>query len=203
MNGSVKTRWGINRAGGRVAASLVLVLTAAGTCTGPLAADLETVGLPRVHDPSTIVRCGDDYWLFCTGTGVPSRRSKDLVSWTPGPPVFDAVPAWIAAFLPGHRGHLWAPDLVALRGRYFLYYSVSTWGKNTSAIALAANATLDPDHPAFGWKDEGIVIQSAATNDFNANHFYDGERRGAHTLGIRRLDWDDAGWPCAGEPISP
>jgi arabinan endo-1,5-alpha-L-arabinosidase len=134
----------------------------------PATPDPAAASPPRVHDPSTIVHCGGEYWSFCTGTGVLSRRSKDLVSWTPGPAVFETVPAWIGAFLPGHRGHLWAPDVIPLQGRYFLYYSVSTWGKNTSAIALATNATLDPDEPAFAWKDEGIVIQSAATDDFNA-----------------------------------
>ncbi|HEX4646948.1 MAG TPA: hypothetical protein VH598_15200, partial [Verrucomicrobiae bacterium] len=39
----------------------------------------------RIHDPSTIVKCGDEYWVFYTGRGVPSYHSKDLVNWQPGP----------------------------------------------------------------------------------------------------------------------
>jgi len=69
---------------------------------------------------------------------------------------------------PGHKGHFWAPDVIRLRNRYLLYYSVSTWGKNTSAIALAINPTLNPDDARFHWTDEGIVVRSRATNDFNA-----------------------------------
>ncbi len=33
----------------------------------------------RVHDPSTIIRCGAFYYVFATGQGVTSWRSRDLV----------------------------------------------------------------------------------------------------------------------------
>lgn len=121
----------------------------------------------RVHDPSTIVRCKDEYWLFSTGTGVLSRHSKDLAKWEAGPPVFSEYPKWFQDFVPGHRGHLWAPDVIRLDGSYLLYYSISLWGKNTSAIALVTNPTLDPSDPNFRWNDEGIVVRSVATNEFN------------------------------------
>ena len=64
--------------------------------------------------------------------------------------------------------YFWAPDIIQLNGRYLLYYSVSSFGKNTSAIALVTNSTLDPEDPKFGWADEGVVVQSRATNEFNA-----------------------------------
>ncbi len=54
-----------------------------------------------------------------------------------------------------------------LGDRYLLYYSVSLFGKNTSAIGLASNATLDPNDPAFKWNDEGVVVQSVAKDNFN------------------------------------
>ena len=38
-----------------------------------------------VHDPSTIVKCKDEYWTFITGRNTPSFHSKDLVNWTSGP----------------------------------------------------------------------------------------------------------------------
>lgn len=121
-----------------------------------------------LHDPSTIVRCGDEYWLFATGFGVASHRSRDLVRWERGPLVFEQPPAWTAQAVPGNLGYFWAPDAIRVGGRYLLYYSVSRWGQNTSAIGLATNPTLDPADPKFRWTDEGPVIQSAATNDFNA-----------------------------------
>ena len=40
------------------------------------------------RDPSTIVKCKDEFWVFYTGRGIPSFHSKDLVKWEPGPPVF-------------------------------------------------------------------------------------------------------------------
>jgi arabinan endo-1,5-alpha-L-arabinosidase len=64
--------------------------------------------------------------------------------------------------------HYWAPDIIRHNGRYLLYYSVSSFGKNTSAIALATNPTLDPDKPEYRWTDEGIVIQSSPQVDYNA-----------------------------------
>jgi arabinan endo-1,5-alpha-L-arabinosidase len=55
-----------------------------------------------------------------------------------------------------------------LGNRYLLYYAVSTWGKNTSAIGLATTPTLDPSDPGYAWVDQGPVIQTTATNDYNA-----------------------------------
>lgn len=34
---------------------------------------------------------------------------------------------------PDFRNHIWAPDSSFLDGRYYLFYSVSAFGKNTSA----------------------------------------------------------------------
>jgi arabinan endo-1,5-alpha-L-arabinosidase len=122
----------------------------------------------RVHDPSTIIKCGDEFWVFYTGRGVPSYHSKDLVKWEPGPHVFTNAPAWTDQAVPAHRGaYFWAPDIIHQGGRYLLYYAVSTFGKRVSAIGLAENPTLDPDDPAFHWTDRGVVIQSTETNDYN------------------------------------
>ncbi|MGB7323833.1 MAG: oligogalacturonate lyase family protein, partial [Rubripirellula sp.] len=121
-----------------------------------------------VHDPSSIVKCGDEYWFFSTGTGVSSWRSKDLQTWQRGPRVFPEIPNWVTDVVPGQRGHFWAPDVLQIGDRYLLYYSVSSFGKNTSAIALASTPTLNPDDSEFGWTDHGVVIQSCSDDDFNA-----------------------------------
>lgn len=121
------------------------------------------------HDPSTIVKSKDDFWVFYTGRGVPSFHSKDLMQWVRGPAVFTNAPEWIAQAVPANRNMgYWAPDVTQVGNRYFLYYAASTFGKNVSAIGLATNATLDPNDPAFKWGDAGMVIQSRQTNDFNA-----------------------------------
>lgn len=122
----------------------------------------------RVHDPSSIVRCGDDYWMFSTGTGVKSWRSKDLQEWRSGPRVFPTMPDWVRDVVPTQRGHFWAPDIIRLNDRYLLYYSVSSFGSNTSAIALASTPTLNPDDDAFEWTDHGIVTRSSKSDNYNA-----------------------------------
>lgn len=122
----------------------------------------------RVHDPSTIVKCGGDYWLFATGNGIASWRSKDLSHWERGPRVFAEPPAWTVGAVPGFTGHFWAPDVIHVGHQYLLFYSVSTWGKTISAIGLATNPTLDPAAKDFRWTDQGVVIQTGAHDDYNA-----------------------------------
>lgn len=120
------------------------------------------------RDPSTIVKCKDEFWVFYTGKGIPSFHSKDLVKWEEGPPVFETAPAWIATAVPANRNmNYWAPDIIHRGNQYLLFYSVSSFGKMTSAIALATTPTLDPNDPAHHWTDHGIVVQSHEGGDFN------------------------------------
>jgi arabinan endo-1,5-alpha-L-arabinosidase len=123
----------------------------------------------RVHDPSTILREGPAHWMFGTGFGVSTYRSTDLREWERGPRAFTELPAWHRELVPDNRGHLWAPDIIRHSdGRYLLYYSVSSWGKNTSAIGLASSPTLDWHDPQYGWTDHGVVVRSVGTDKFNA-----------------------------------
>jgi len=122
----------------------------------------------RVHDPSTIVKCESEYWLFYTGRGVQSYHSRDLMTWKRGPQVFTSAPAWTHEAVPAHFGNsFWAPDVMRVGDRYLLYYAISTFGKKVSAIGLATTPTLNPNDPKFGWQDEGEVIRSTSTNNFN------------------------------------
>ena len=126
-------------------------------------------GFPvRFHDPSTPVREGGEWWVFATGVGISSRSSKDLKTWKEGPAVFRDFPAWHKEVVPSQRGHLWAPEVVFYKGLYRIYYSVSSFGKNTSAIGLATSPSLDPAKSSTRWKDEGIVVRSNERDPFNA-----------------------------------
>ena len=121
-----------------------------------------------VHDPSTIVKCKNDYWVFFTGRNTPSWHSKDLVSWERGPRANMNPPAWVTQAVPLNRGNdFWAPDIIKVGDQFMLFYSVSSFGKNTSAIGVLTNPTLDPNDAAFKWTDGGIVVQSKASDDFN------------------------------------
>ena len=112
-----------------------------------------------VHDP-VMIRQDGVYYLFATGSGISVWSSKDLKTWKKEKPVFDQPPAWAVAAVPGFKGHIWAPDISYYNGWYFLYYSVSAFGKNTSCIGVAVNKTLDTAAAAYRWIDKGKVLQS-------------------------------------------
>lgn len=129
-----------------------------------------------MHDP-VMIKQGDTYYLFCTGFGVGVWSSKDLQSWRKEKPVFDAPPQWAVEAVPGFKGHIWAPDVAYHKGWYYLYYSISAFGKNTSCIGLAVNKTLDTTSKDYKWIDKGKVIQSypgkTAWNAIDPNLVFD------------------------------
>ena len=125
----------------------------------------------NIHDPSTIVKCKDTYWIFYTGGRTPSYYSKDLVTWQRGPAVFQnaEAPAWQTEAVPNNRRmDFWAPDIVYLNGKYLLFFSVSSFGVNTSAIGVTTNTTLDPNDPAYEWTEAKLVVTSDPNCDYNA-----------------------------------
>lgn len=153
-------------AGSRLLSGLLLLwLVLAGA---PAFALRGTIG---AHDPSSIVKDGNKYWVFTTGTGIPSLYSTDLLNWTAAPrPVFTAgtKPSWIAAKVPGFVDNYWAPECFFMNGKFYLYYSCSTFGSKVSGIGLATNVTLDPASPNYNWVDEGEVISSNSSSAANA-----------------------------------
>lgn len=121
-----------------------------------------------VHDP-VMIRQNGSYHIYCTGRGIASWSSADRIHWKREKPVFEVIPAWIMGVVPSFTNQFWAPDISFFRGKYYLFYAVSAFGKNTSAIGLATNPTLDPADPAFKWTDQGMVIRShPGTDNWNA-----------------------------------
>ena len=161
----------------------------------------------RVHDPSTIVKHNGVYWTFTTGRGVSSLKSTDLVHWERGPSALPDPPDWITDVVPDQRGFFWAPDVIELDGRFLLYYSVSAFGKRTSAIGLAISPSLDPDDPDYGWEDHGIIVETSEESDHNAidpGVLLDEDGRlwmtyGSFWSGIKLVELD----PATGKRIAP
>ncbi|TWT35934.1 Intracellular endo-alpha-(1-_5)-L-arabinanase [Posidoniimonas corsicana] len=151
----------------RIAAVVVLTVVAAARLEAepPL-----LTGDVMTHDPSSIVKQGDQHYLFHTGRGIGLKSSRDLVEWTQQRGVFDrdATPDWIEKHVPGFRGHYWAPDVVFADGRYRVYYSASRFGQQASAIGLATNETLDAQSPNYAWRDDGAVVTSTPDAPYNA-----------------------------------
>jgi arabinan endo-1,5-alpha-L-arabinosidase len=124
-------------------------------------------GYVSAHDPSTMTQSGNRYYIFSTGQGILSKSSADQIFWSSGPAVFATPPEWTTAAVPGFSGTFWAPDVLFFNNKYYLYYAVSTFGSQVSAIGLASNPTLDPTSPNYLWTDQGPVIQSTNGSPYN------------------------------------
>jgi arabinan endo-1,5-alpha-L-arabinosidase len=118
----------------------------------------------EVHDP-VMARDGDTYYVFSTGPGITIYASENLREWRWIGRAFDGEPEWARSVAAEFRGHLWAPDIFAKDGKFYLYYSVSAFGKNTSGIGVTVNDTLDPSSPDYEWVDQGVVLQSVPNRD--------------------------------------
>lgn len=117
-----------------------------------------------VHDPA-IIADTDNIYLFCTGYGISNYISKNLTDWTSLKPVFEEAPIWTYSIVPEFKNHIWAPDISYHNGQYYLYYSVSSFGRNGSAIGLAINQCLIPENSNYKWIDKGIVLESVPGRD--------------------------------------
>jgi len=128
-----------------------------------------------VHDPATIHKDGDTYWTFCTGDGIPGRYSPDLLSWYhANETVFPigTCPEWVDDYVTGFDGNFWAPDLIKMNGKYYLYYSCFNRPKRgddyyfESAIGVCRSDSLNnPD-----WEDLGMVISSQTEPTSSGGH---------------------------------
>lgn len=117
-----------------------------------------------IHDP-VMAQEGGAYYLFSTGPGITIYRSTDLRQWRLQGRAFTGEPEWARQVAPAFNGHLWAPDIAYHDGKYHLYYSVSSFGRNTSAIGVTTNRTLDAASPDYRWEDQGIVLRSIPGRD--------------------------------------
>lgn len=142
------------------------------TPTGPLASNQLTGAIDDIHDPA-VARQGSTYYVYSTdaspsqGGFIPVRCTSDRVTVTDCGYVFKTLPSWVAGAVP-LATEIWAPDISYFNGSYHLYYAVSSFGSNVSAIGLATNTTLDPTAAGYAWVDQGPVLQSTGSNDYNA-----------------------------------
>ena len=126
-------------------------------------------GQPGLHDPSTVIAEDGKYYVYATGNGLPVSISADGWTWRRAGAVMQAV----AGGKPGPdviaRGgnNTWAPDLMRVGDKYFLYYS-APGPQPKSAIGLLVGKTLDPESPDYAWEDAGPVVWSDGVEDSNA-----------------------------------
>ena len=80
---------------------------------------------------------------------IPILKSKDLMQWTFAGNALQKKPDWKEA------GGIWAPDVTLYKGKYYLYYSFSTWGDPNPGIGFAVS-----DKPAGPFIDKGKIFFS-------------------------------------------
>lgn len=116
---------------------------------------------PMVHDP-VMAQEGNTYYLYATGMGIQQMTSTDRKIWTVSPrPLMTVIPGWTTDSVPGFRNHVWAPDVIWWHGNWWLAYSCSTFGRNSSAIGLLSSRSLGTNL----WKDEGCLVCSREKRD--------------------------------------
>lgn len=121
-------------------------------------------GTTDIHDPSTIVKEDGVYWTFGTGGGadtlpINALHSTDLIHWQRGPsPIAPGqTPSWVYNEVPGFEGNFWAPDLIEMGGRYYLYYSAFS-DQNSMHSAIGVMVTDSLNNPQ--WQDLGMLVST-------------------------------------------
>ena len=151
-------------AGVTAGALLALTVAVAGQAE---AADYPNPGVVTgdtgAHDPSIVKTPAGGYLAAVTGNNIQLKTSSDRTAFRNAGTVFPNGASWTTAYTGGSR-NLWAPDLSYHNGRYYLYYSASTFGSNRSAIFLATSTT----GASGSWANQGLVIESSSANDYNA-----------------------------------
>ena len=133
----------------------------------------QMTGDVQIHDPSVIEMDGR---FVALGTGqqgpthgaIRAKTSPDGVRWTEAGVIGQGPPAWARAALGFKPSNVWAPSISRRGKTVFLYYCLSSFGRNESAIGLMTNASFDPLKPGDGWQDQGLVLMSKDGDDFNA-----------------------------------
>ena len=124
----------------------------------------------NTHD-AEIIKVDSWYYTFSTDymvagkpkPGIQIRKSKDMVNWTFVGRVFDQVSTEASEWTNGGET-FWAPDVVEMNGKYYLYYSVSELGQRNSYIGLATSTAIEGP-----WEDQGAVFKTYEGDKYTVN----------------------------------
>src|SRR6478609_870523 len=122
-----------------------------------------------IHDPSTVTAYAGRYYTYGTGNGLPILISDDGWTWRHTGSLMSALPDGKpgAAVLARGGNNTWAPDVIHIGDKFFLYYS-APGTQPKSAIGLLVGKSLDPASPDYHWEDGGPFVWSDSIEDSNA-----------------------------------
>jgi len=120
-------------------------------------------GSCEVHDPAVIRRSSDGvFFRFSTGDKIAVATADSLSGpWTEQGSV---IPDGSSIDMAGNTD-LWAPDVTEIDGTYYLFYAVSTFGSQNSAIGVSTSTTME----VGSWVDHGATgLESSSSKLYNA-----------------------------------
>lgn len=120
-------------------------------------------GATTVHDPEVVKKPDGTYLLAHTGANITLKTSSNRTAWSNAGVAFPNGMSWVYSYT-NNSNTVWAPDITYANGKYYMYYSASTFGSNKSAIFLATSST----GASGSWTNQGLVIASSTSNDYNA-----------------------------------
>jgi arabinan endo-1,5-alpha-L-arabinosidase len=127
-----------------------------------------------IHDPTWVevegaqIAFGTGVERAADGGAIRVKTSPDGLAWKDAGTIGQGVPDWVEPTIGTVPPNIWAPHAFVRGDRVYLYYAVSTFGVNVSALGLMTNDALDPAKPTEGWVDQGVVLQSNRSDTFNA-----------------------------------
>nr|WP_221277058.1 glycoside hydrolase family 43 protein [Deinobacterium chartae] len=131
-----------------------------------------------------ILRAGKAYYAYATnsaGMDVPTMRSTDLVSWEFVGNALGPLPSWASG------GFTWAPEVMAVKNGYVLYYTARHTESGRQCIG-AARASR-PEGPFVDRSGKPLVCQLKLGGSIDASPFVDKD-------GTRYLYWKNDGNCC-------
>jgi beta-xylosidase len=138
-------------------------------------------------DPA-VLRVGATYHAYGTqgaGHNIQTLTSSDLVHWRAGPDALPQLGSWADA------GATWAPEVIALGGRYVMYYVAKASAQGVQCIGRATAST-----PAGPFTDDGarpLICQAALGGSIDPDPIRAKD-------GALYLYWKNDG-NCCGKPV--
>ncbi|KAB8077287.1 putative arabinan endo-1,5-alpha-L-arabinosidase A [Aspergillus leporis] len=119
-------------------------------------------GACNIHDPSLIQSADGTYYRFSTGNNISYASSTSIEGpWTA---LGSVLPSGSSIESAG-RYDPWAPDVQKVGNLYHVYYAVSSFGSQESAIGLATSESMALNT----WTDHGSIgVESTTGLQYNA-----------------------------------
>ena len=147
--------------------------------------------IPANFPDPFILTVGANYYAYATNSpteNIPTYRSSDLKTWTPGPDVLPTLPRW--AISSSFLRLTWAPSVLHHGSGYELFYAAGDKANDLECISRAEGPS--PLGPYTDISTRPLVCQTSLGGDIDPNVF---SGRGGQTYLLWKSDGN-----CCGKP---